>query len=117
MLHKSWYLEKCTVNPKYTSFFSNVKLFIPLNYIVYRAVTMPIDVKRMGRRLRFARSFILGESQRALAKRIGATHKSVCFWETGKTVPPVKILVKISEEVGKTVDWLLGIEPDKTLDG
>lgn len=78
--------------------------------------------KRVGKRIRFVRDYILEENQRVFASRLGTTQKSLSSWESGKVVPPTEILVRISretEEKGnkKSVDWLLGLEPDRTLNG
>jgi DNA-binding transcriptional regulator YiaG len=80
------------------------------------------DRKKIGKRIRFVRDYILEESQRVFASRIGTTQKSLSLWESGKITPPTEILVKISQQTEttgnrKSVDWLLGLEPDKTLNG
>lgn len=82
----------------------------------------PVDRKKAGKRLRFLRNYIFEENQRAFAARIGTTQKSLSLWESGKVIPPTEILVSISkqtESVGdkKSVDWLLGLEPDASLNG
>ena len=68
------------------------------------------------------RDFILEENQRVFAARIGTTQKSLSLWESGKVTPPTEIVVKISKETEsagnkKSVDWLLGLESDATLNG
>lgn len=80
------------------------------------------EKKRIGKRIRFVRDYILEENQRVFASRLGTTQKSLSLWESGKILPPTEILVKISKETEekgnkKSVDWLLGLEPDKTLNG
>lgn len=55
-----------------------------------------------------------GLSQQAVASKVGVDQSTVCLWETGKTQPRAKLLPKIAELFGCTVDKLL--EPDTSTD-
>lgn len=54
----------------------------------------------------------LNISQRALATRIGASHKAVNFWETGKVEPSAKYVCALADVFECTCDYLLGREDD-----
>ena len=49
-------------------------------------------------------------SQRALAKRIGASPKAVNFWESGKVKPSAKFICALADTFEVTCDYLLGRE-------
>lgn len=48
-----------------------------------------------------------GLSQDAVAKQLGVSSAAVCQWETGKTEPRAKLLPKIANAYGCTIDDLL----------
>lgn len=48
-----------------------------------------------------------GLSQQEVAVQLGVDQSTVCLWETGKTQPRAKLLPKIAECYGCTVDELL----------
>ena len=43
-----------------------------------------------------------------LAKRIGVTHAAVSFWENGVNIPNVKDCWLLANELGITIDELVG---------
>lgn len=49
-----------------------------------------------------------GLSQRALAQAIGYKQSAVAAWETGRTEPPVIMLIQLADFFRVTVDYLLG---------
>lgn len=53
-----------------------------------------------------------GLSQRALAKKIGASPKAVNFWESGKVEPSAKFICALADEFEVSCDYLLGREDD-----
>lgn len=54
-----------------------------------------------------------GMSQAEVGKKIGVSDAAVSMWETGKTVPRLPILVKLSALYGCPVDALLQNNPEK----
>ncbi len=53
-----------------------------------------------------------GLSQRALAKKAGASPKAVNFWESGKVDPSAKYICALADVFECTTDYLLGREDD-----
>ena len=53
-----------------------------------------------------------GISQRALAKKIGASAKAVNFWESGKVEPSAKFILALADAFECTTDYILGREDD-----
>ncbi len=53
-----------------------------------------------------------GLSQRALAKKIGASFKAVNFWENGKVEPSAKFICALADVFECTCDYLLGRSDD-----
>lgn len=53
-----------------------------------------------------------GLSQRALAKKIGASPKAVNFWESGTVEPSAKFICALADEFEVTCDYLLAREDD-----
>lgn len=53
-----------------------------------------------------------GLSQRALAKKIGASAKAVNFWESGKVEPSAKFICALADEFEVTCDYILAREDD-----
>lgn len=46
------------------------------------------------------------------AKKIGFNANTVMYWLNGKRIPSLDNVVKISEALGVSVDWLLGLVPE-----
>lgn len=55
-------------------------------------------------------------SQVELAKRLGVSKQSVSNWENDNIQPSVEMLVKIAQCLGVSVDNLLGLSYEKTVD-
>jgi transcriptional regulator with XRE-family HTH domain len=64
-----------------------------------------IDWKAVGRRIRELRGFDL--SQGELAHRIGVSQGHFSYIERGEKEIGAEILLKISREFGKSLEWLL----------
>jgi transcriptional regulator with XRE-family HTH domain len=64
-----------------------------------------LDLCGIGRRVRELRGFYC--SQAEFARRIGVTQGYVSALERGAKEPGATVLVAISREFGKSVDWLL----------
>jgi transcriptional regulator with XRE-family HTH domain len=61
--------------------------------------------KDFGRRLREIRGFY--ETQKQFAEKLGITQSMLSRLEKGYTDPPLKILIKLSEVSGKSIDELV----------
>jgi transcriptional regulator with XRE-family HTH domain len=64
-----------------------------------------IDLLAIGRRIRELRGFDI--SQAVFAKRVGVTQGYLSALERGAKEPGAAVLLAISREFGKSVDWLL----------
>lgn len=54
-----------------------------------------------------------GLTQRDLATELGVDQSAVCLWETGKAQPRAKLLPKIAQILGCTMDELLSPDVSK----
>jgi len=70
-----------------------------------------IDLHAVGRRIRELRGFDM--SQEEFASRIGITQGHLSALERGDNEPGASVLLAISREFGKSVDWLLTGEGKK----
>jgi len=64
-----------------------------------------IDRQAVGKRIRELRGFYV--SQAEFADKIGVTQSYLSALERGLKEPGATVLLAISQEFGKTVDWLL----------
>jgi transcriptional regulator with XRE-family HTH domain len=64
-----------------------------------------IDWKTVGRRIRELRGFYV--TQKHFADRIGVTQAYLSMIEHGKREIGVEVLLRISHEFGKSLEWLL----------
>lgn len=64
-----------------------------------------VDWKAVGRRIRELRGF--DTTQVEFAKRIGISQNYLSAMEHGKVQIGAEILLRISQEFGKSVEWLL----------
>jgi transcriptional regulator with XRE-family HTH domain len=64
-----------------------------------------IDLTAIGRRIRELRGFYM--TQMEVASRIGVTQGYLSALERGEKEPGAGVLLAISREFGKSVDWLL----------
>ena len=70
-----------------------------------------IDLRAIGRRIRELRGFDMTQAQ--FARHIGVTQSYLSALEHGEKEPGSAVLLAISREFGKSVDWLLTGQPDK----
>jgi transcriptional regulator with XRE-family HTH domain len=64
-----------------------------------------IDLKAIGRRIRELRGFDMTQDE--FSRRIGVTQSHLSAVERGIREPGSAVLLAISREFGKSVDWLL----------
>jgi len=70
-----------------------------------------IDLRAIGRRIRELRGFDM--TQAKFARRIGVTQSYLSALERGEKEAGSAVLLAISREFGKSVDWLLTGEERK----
>lgn len=70
-----------------------------------RSQKLLVDLVAIGRRIRELRGFDM--TQVEFARRIGVAQSHLSALERGETQPCAAVLVAISREFEKTVDWLL----------
>jgi len=63
----------------------------------------------LGARIREAR-LAAGLTQVELGERIGRTQAVVSAWERGERRPSVDALVALAHALGRSTDWLLGLD-------
>lgn len=64
-----------------------------------------LDLQAMGRRIRELRGFEITQAE--FAHRIGVAQSYLSALERGEKEPGAAVLLAISQEFGKSVDWLL----------
>ena len=64
-----------------------------------------LDLRAIGRRIRELRGFDM--TQEEFAKRIGVAQSHLSALEHGQREPGSAVLLAVSREFGKSVDWLL----------
>jgi transcriptional regulator with XRE-family HTH domain len=64
-----------------------------------------VDWKTVGRRVRELRGFDV--TQEELARRIGISQNYLSTMERGKVQIGAEILLRVSREFGKSIEWLL----------
>ncbi len=70
-----------------------------------------LDLRAIGRRIRELRGFDMTQDE--FARRVGITQSHLSALERGDNEPGASVLVAISREFGKSVDWLLTGEEKK----
>lgn len=70
-----------------------------------------IDLRAIGRRIRELRGFEMTQAE--FAKRIGVAQSYLSALERGEKEPGAAVLLAISQEFTRSVDWLLTGEPPK----
>ena len=73
--------------------------------------TKAIDLAAIGRRIRVLRGFDMKQGE--FASKIGITQSYLSALERGLKEPGAAVLLAISREFGKSVDWLLTGEEKK----
>lgn len=58
-----------------------------------------------------------GETQEVTARKLNTTQGNVSKWVSGSQVPTSDMLCEISKAYKVSVDWILGISPQKEIDG
>jgi transcriptional regulator with XRE-family HTH domain len=71
-----------------------------------------VEWKTVGRRIRELRGFDL--TQEEFARRIGISQNYLSTMERGKVQIGSEILLRISREFGKSIEWLLTGEDKKS---
>ncbi len=66
-------------------------------------------------KLRFLRKKA-GLTQTALAEKLGLSRSSISGYEMGQFVPDMKALAALSRCFDVSCDWLIGLQPEQTLD-
>jgi transcriptional regulator with XRE-family HTH domain len=70
-----------------------------------------VDWKAVGRRIRVLRGFDMTQAE--FARRVGLSQGHLSAIERGDKEPGAAVLLAISREFGKSVDWLLTGEEKK----
>lgn len=70
-----------------------------------RSKSVPIDWKAVGRRIRLLRGIDM--TQKEFAERVGVTQSYLSLVEHGQGEIGAAVLLAISREFGKSIDWLL----------
>lgn len=55
-------------------------------------------------------------TQSELGKRVGVTTSTVASYETQERLPSIAVLIKLSAEFNVSIEYLLGINKNKTVD-
>jgi transcriptional regulator with XRE-family HTH domain len=66
---------------------------------------MSVDLAAIGRRIRELRGYDV--TQVEFARRVGVAQSHLSALERGETQPCAAVLLAISREFGRSVDWLL----------
>jgi transcriptional regulator with XRE-family HTH domain len=77
-----------------------------------RGALSTIDIKAVAGRLRFLR-FSQGESQSAVAGKLGVATTTYADWELGLRLPTVEALVVLLNDSHVDMDWLISGETDE----
>ena len=72
---------------------------------VKKTAIKDIDLRAIGRRIRALRGFDMKQAE--FAGKIGITQSYLSALERGLKEPGAAVLLAISREFGKSVDWLL----------
>jgi len=64
-----------------------------------------VDWKAVGRRIRGLRGFY--STQDEFAARVGVSQSFLSAMERGEKEPGAEVLLRISREFGKSIEWLL----------
>ena len=70
-----------------------------------RAKEGSVDWKEVGQRIRELRGFYV--TQEEFARRIGISQSHLSTLEHGDAEPGAEIMLRISREFGKSIEWLL----------
>ena len=70
-----------------------------------RVISVRVDVKSIGRRIREIRGFDLTQVQ--FGRVLGVPQTQVSKYELGLSEPTVELLLKLRKFSGKSIDWIL----------
>jgi len=68
-------------------------------------MTMKIDWKAVGRRIRELRGF--DTRQKDFARQLGISQGQLSRYEKGKSEIGAEVLLRISQHFGRSIEWLL----------
>ncbi len=68
----------------------------------------------LGERIRKYRK-INKFTQKQLSSQLGLTPKMISFYERNERIPPIDIIVKLSEIFSVSTDYLLGLSPEQSM--
>ena len=71
----------------------------------WRGKAGSVDWGNVGRRIRELRGFYMNQEE--FARRIGVSQGHLSYMERGEKEIGAKILLRISREFGKSIEWLL----------
>ena len=68
-------------------------------------ITLKLDPKAIGRRIRELRGFDC--NQAPFARLLGITQAQLSKYERGKSTPTLEILLRLKRHCGKSIDWIV----------
>ncbi len=68
----------------------------------------------LGERIRKYRK-INKFTQKQLSSQLGLTPKMISFYERNERIPPIDIIIKLSEIFSVSTDYLLGLSPEQSI--
>ncbi len=71
----------------------------------FHKISVKLDLKAMGRRIREIRGFDLTQSEFSQLLGVGQTQLS--NYELGLSAPTLEVLLRLKKHSGKSVDWIL----------
>jgi transcriptional regulator with XRE-family HTH domain len=72
---------------------------------ILRTKPGPVDWEKVGQRIRELRGFYTNQEE--FARRIGVSQGYLSMMERGEVEIGAEILLRISREFGKSIEWLL----------
>jgi len=64
-----------------------------------------LDLAAIGRRIRELRGFETAQAE--FARELGVSQSQLSKYERGVTEPPLRLLVRLGERFGKSLDWFV----------
>ncbi len=75
---------------------------------------MEVIYLSLGERIRKYRK-INKFTQKQLSSQLGLTPKMISFYERNERIPPIDIIIKLSEIFSVSTDYLLGLSPEQSI--
>ena len=72
---------------------------------IRRQEAAPFEPKAIGQRMRQIRGFDM--TQADFAHQLGVSQSQLSKYERGLVAPSADVLIRIKEQFGKSIDWLL----------